>query len=100
FKLDGHGQLPVPPPRPQPVLSPPPDTADAATVERGKAVYSRFCSTCHGDAAVSGGLVPDLRYSNYLASDGWFGVVLDGLLRDKGMAPFKSALNRDQVAAI
>jgi mono/diheme cytochrome c family protein len=92
--------LPAPPPRQDAVLNPPPHIADAATVDRGKAVYSRWCSVCHGDAVVSGGLVPDLRYSNYLASDGWFAVVLDGLLRDKGMAPFKSVLNRNQVADV
>jgi alcohol dehydrogenase (cytochrome c)/quinohemoprotein ethanol dehydrogenase len=100
FKLGGNGHLPPAPPRPDLVLNPPPATADAATVDRGKAVYSRFCSVCHGDAAVSGGLVPDLRYSNYLAGTGWDSVVLDGLLRNKGMAPFKSVLNRDQAEAI
>jgi alcohol dehydrogenase (cytochrome c)/quinohemoprotein ethanol dehydrogenase len=100
FKLGGNGQLPAPPPMQEAVLSPPASTATQPVIDRGMAVYSRYCSTCHGDAAVSGGLVPDLRYSNYLASEGWFAVVLDGLLRDKGMAPFKSAINRDDAAAI
>jgi alcohol dehydrogenase (cytochrome c)/quinohemoprotein ethanol dehydrogenase len=100
FKLDGRGQLPPLPQRPELPLNPPPATADAATLDRGKAVYSRFCSVCHGDAAVSGGLVPDLRYSNYLASNGWFNVVMDGLLAERGMAPFKSVLNRNQAADI
>jgi hypothetical protein len=44
--------------------------------------------------------VPDLRYSNYLASNGWFNVVMDGLLAERGMAPFKSVLNRNQAADI
>ena len=52
------------------------------------------------DAAVSGGLVPDLRYSTFLGNDQWFAIVLDGALKDAGMAGFKSSLNRNQAEAI
>ncbi len=100
FKLGGGLALPPAPEPSHPVLNPPPATADPATVERGKAVYSRYCSVCHGDAAVSGGLVPDLRYSAFLGNDQWFDIVLGGALKDGGMAAFGSVLSRDQVAAI
>ena len=100
FKLNGTGQLPPAPPPQQQALNPPTAIADTQTVERGKAYYSRFCSVCHGDAAVSGGLVPDLRYSNYLGNEQWFDVVLNGALRDGGMAAFKDVLDHDQAAAI
>jgi quinohemoprotein ethanol dehydrogenase len=100
FKLGANQQLPPAPPRQEQVLDPPPAIADTATVEQGKAVYSPYCSVCHGDAAVSGGLVPDLRYSSFLGNDQWFAIVLDGALKDGGMAAFKPALNHDQASAI
>ncbi len=100
FKLGGTATLPPPPKPEQAVLNPPPQTADAATVAEGKAVYSHFCGACHGDAAVSGGLLPDLRYSEFLKNDNWFNVVLGGALKDGGMASFANSLDRSQVAAI
>ena len=66
FKLGGKATLPPVPPVEAKVLNPPPETANAATVEQGKALYTRFCAQCHGDAAVSGHLVSDLRHSGYL----------------------------------
>jgi len=100
FKLGGGMSLPPAPEPTQQVLNPPASAADQATVDRGKAVYSRFCSTCHGDAAVSGGLVPDLRYSAFLGNDQWFDIVLGGALKDGGMASFRPVLSHDQVANI
>ena len=100
YKLGGRTQLPpavLPEPR---ELDPPPATAKPAVVEQGKALYTRYCAACHGDAAVSGHLVADLRYSAYLASEEWFEVVLDGKLGSLGMAAFAVAINRDEAAAI
>jgi quinohemoprotein ethanol dehydrogenase len=78
FKLDARTTLPTPPPLEEPVLNPPPSTASAEQIHHGEAVYQRFCSGCHGDVAVSGGLLPDLRYSSALANDQWFKIVRDG----------------------
>jgi quinohemoprotein ethanol dehydrogenase len=100
FKLGGKATLPPVPPVEQKVLNPPPETANAATVEKGKALYTRFCAQCHGDAAVSGHLVSDLRYSGYLGNDTWFDVVLNGVLKTNGMASFAVAINHDEAAAI
>jgi mono/diheme cytochrome c family protein len=63
--LDGKAGLPpvvVTPAR----LEPPPADAPAATVAAGKALYERRCYVCHGGAVISGGEVPDLRYSRLL----------------------------------
>ena len=65
-----------------------------------KPVAAAIPAACHGDAAVSGHLVADLRYSAYLASEEWFEVVLDGKLSSLGMAAFAVAINRDEAAAI
>jgi len=100
FKLGGTATLPPAPEHVQAELNPPPATADAATIEHGKVVYSRFCGTCHGDAVVSGGLVPDLRYSAYLDKDYWFDIVLDGALKENGMVAFADGIDRDDADAV
>jgi alcohol dehydrogenase (cytochrome c)/quinohemoprotein ethanol dehydrogenase len=63
-------------------------------------LYDQYCSACHGEHAVGGGVVPDLRASNFLGMDFFYNIVLDGALKDAGMASFKSALSRDDAAAI
>jgi alcohol dehydrogenase (cytochrome c)/quinohemoprotein ethanol dehydrogenase len=100
YKLGGKAQLPPLPELPAKELNPPPATAKPAVVEQGKALFTRFCAACHGDAAVSGHLIADLRYSAYLASDDWYDVVLNGKLRALGMANFDIAISRDDAEAI
>jgi cytochrome c553 len=64
-------------------------------------LYSQFCSVCHGEAAVAGGAIPpDLRGSPFIAVDAWYSVVLDGALKEGGMAPFAAVLDRTKAAAI
>ncbi|HUJ94432.1 MAG TPA: PQQ-dependent dehydrogenase, methanol/ethanol family [Terriglobales bacterium] len=100
FKLDSKASLPPLPVEQQPALNPPPSTASAATIQHGNAVYERFCSGCHGDVAVSGGLVPDLRYSSFLASDEWFAIVRGGELQSEGMVSFAKEVSQEDGAAI
>ena len=45
-------------------------------------------------------IVPDLRHSPFVAVDAWYSIVLDGALREGGMAAFSPVLNRSQAAAI
>ncbi|MDE3136551.1 MAG: PQQ-dependent dehydrogenase, methanol/ethanol family [Acidobacteriota bacterium] len=100
FKMGGTASLPPVPKAEPPVLNPPPMTASKATVSKGQQLYQTYCSTCHGDAVVSGGVLPDLRYSSALANDEWFNVVLRGLLEPHGMVSFSKALSHDDAAAI
>jgi len=100
FKLGGKAQLPALPPAPNLVIDPPEDTASVATVAAGKGLYAQFCSVCHGEAAVAGGVTPDLRGSPFIAVDAWFSVVQEGALKEGGMAPFGSVLDREKAAAI
>jgi cytochrome c553 len=100
FKLGGKSNLPPLAAEAKLVIDPPPATADAATVASGEALYDRFCSVCHGEAAVAGGVVPDLRGSPFIAVDAWYSVVLDGALKEGGMAAFGSVLDRTQATAI
>ena len=82
------------------VINPPPEPADAASIARGEPLFDQYCSACHGEHATGGGVVSDLRASNFLSMDFFYNIVLDGALKDAGMASFKSALSRDDVAAI
>ena len=99
FKLGGSGALPPLEPRAI-VINPPPEPADAASVARGEPLYDQHCGVCHGEHAIGGGVVPDLRASNFLSMDFFYNIVLDGALKDAGMASFKSTLSREDVTAI
>jgi quinohemoprotein ethanol dehydrogenase len=100
FKLGGSANMPVMEEGEMPDLNPPKSTASAATIENGKRLYQRFCSGCHGDVGVSGGVIPDLRYSATLANYQWSDVVLGGLLQPNGMVSFKKELSRRDAEAI
>ena len=88
------------PPAQQLVLNPPPATAAADTVAKGTGLYVQYCSVCHGENAIGGGVVPDLRASSFLGNDFFYEIVLNGAMKDAGMAPFKSVLDHQSAEAI
>tara|TARA_R110002110_G_C13469795_1_gene720093 strand:- start:1259 stop:3421 length:2163 start_codon:yes stop_codon:yes gene_type:complete len=97
FKLGADGSLPPVDWKPTVMFNPPPQTADNATLERGHATYQEVCLGCHGLNAVSGLLIPDLRGSAYLwDAASWDEVLLQGKLRDRGMASFADNLTPQQ----
>jgi quinohemoprotein ethanol dehydrogenase len=100
FKLGGSASLPPLPQFSPPQLKPPPSTASAVTIQRGEALFQRYCSTCYGDVAVSGGVLPDLRYSGALANSSWTDVVLGGSLQRYGMVSFSKELSKENAEAI
>jgi len=100
FKLGGNASLPPLPQITQPQLKPPPPTASAATVQKGEGLFQNYCSTCHGDVAVSGGVLPDLRYSGTLENSAWTDVVLGGSLKAYGMVSYSKELSKENVEAI
>jgi PQQ-dependent dehydrogenase (methanol/ethanol family) len=100
FKLGGKASLPSAPEVKPQVLTPPRATASLATVKKGEELYQRFCGGCHGDVAVSGGVLPDLRYSGALANQHWLSIVRDGVLGLYGMVGFSKELSRQDAEAI
>jgi len=58
FRLNSKASLPPLPQFTPPQLKPPKSTASIPTVKNGEALFQRFCSPCHGDVAVSGGVLP------------------------------------------
>jgi alcohol dehydrogenase (cytochrome c)/quinohemoprotein ethanol dehydrogenase len=101
FALDAKGALPAPALTPVPVISAPTTPVDAQQAASGARLYTRDCSSCHGDAAIAGGVVPDLRLSAALANDDfWRTVVEDGALSSEGMIGFKSVLSTGDIRDI
>jgi quinohemoprotein ethanol dehydrogenase len=100
FKLEGAANLPPLEPREEPPLSPLPSRAGDATIHKGEQLFQRYCAACHGDVAVSGGVLPDLRYSDTLDNDEWFSDVLGGTFESEGMVSFAKELSRDDAASI
>ncbi|MFM5930584.1 MAG: PQQ-dependent dehydrogenase, methanol/ethanol family [Novosphingobium sp.] len=105
FKLGAKGSLPPVPPLGKMPLDPPAFTGTPEQVAQGAAHYARYCTVCHGDAAVAGGVNPDLRRSAALGNAGTMQrIVIDGALSPpqggRGMVSFKSALKPADVEAI
>jgi alcohol dehydrogenase (cytochrome c)/quinohemoprotein ethanol dehydrogenase len=101
FKLGAKGKLADPPPMADRVLDPPPFTGTPEQLARGGLVYARYCTFCHGDNAISGGLVPDLRHSGALNDGNAIkAVVIDGALKHNGMVSFKEVVTAADAEAV
>ena len=88
FKLGGNAPYSV-----TPIENPPATLVNAsftpAQVQRGMQIYESSCGVCHGPAAMSSGVLPDLRRSQMISTaDAFKSVVIDGALKDRGMASF------------
>jgi mono/diheme cytochrome c family protein len=68
-------------------------TATAAVVASGSRLYAANCGVCHGAAAIAVGIVPDLRSSPFLSDDGYFDIVLNGSLKERGMVSFAAEVS-------
>ena len=102
FALNGKAQLPPMQeytPRP---LAPPPATAAAEVVQAGHDKYSQYCAACHGEnGQTRGANFPDLTRTPLLhTQEGFDQIVLKGVLADKGMVSFATALKPEDTQAI
>jgi quinohemoprotein ethanol dehydrogenase len=101
FKRGGAAQLPPLEASAAQVLNPPPDTAPAPTVEKGKALYQAYCSSCHGDGATGSGVIPDLRYSEAINSAQALDTIArQGALESRGMIGFKAEISAEDLELI
>jgi len=101
FALGGTDHLPPLVPHKVRIPPPPAVRVNTALAAEGAQYYARRCGSCHGAAAVSGGLVPDLRYTPALVSHAYWDAVVDrGALESHGMVAFGSVLSARQQAAI
>jgi len=94
YKIGGVAKLPAPPPLKAMPLDPPPVTAPPAVAAAGGELFGRYCAVCHGDAAVAGGLNPDLRHSGMInTADNFKKVVLGGVFKGQGMVSFANDIS-------
>src|SRR3984885_1559376 len=100
FELGGNRSLPLVQATEPPRLTALPNPARPATVRKGERLFQTYCAGCHGDVAVSGGVLPDLRRSSALTDDTWFEIVLRGDLQSDGMVSFANELSHDDAVAI
>ena len=99
FKLGGTAKLPEDAKAAD--VKPVPRVGTDAQVAQGFRFYTDFCSGCHGDAVVGGGITPDLRWSPMaLAAAAWKSVVLDGVRKERGMVSFSQVLDEKGAEAI
>jgi quinohemoprotein ethanol dehydrogenase len=101
FKIGGKGTLPAPPPEAKRVLDPPPFSGKPEQIADGANHYQTSCNVCHGDAAIAGGLNPDLRHSVALNQPKlWQQIVHDGILKEQGMVAWGPNYSPDQIENI
>jgi len=75
FRLGATSTLPAVPPESDLTLNTSPTEPASASVTNGEALFGRFCSVCHGEAVVGGGVVPDRgQVGDQLADTGFLGV--------------------------
>nr|WP_240906572.1 PQQ-dependent dehydrogenase, methanol/ethanol family [Komagataeibacter xylinus] len=100
FALDGHDHLPAETRQTQhPIRSG--QAFDATRARQGYATFQDYCMACHGDNAVSGGVLPDLRWSGTLENaEGFNNVVGRGALTNYGMVGFDKVLTPTEIEDI
>ncbi len=100
YKLGATTKLPAVAARDYQLEKPGPVTANTDVVERGKVIYHRHCSYCHGDGMRTGGLTPDLRYANSNVHGIWQDIVRGGVLKAAGMVAFDKFVSESDAEAI
>ena len=100
YKLGGTHKLPPVPDDNRVLPKPAPVTADAGVLQRGEVVYQRHCSYCHGDGLRTGGVTPDLRWSNESIHKVWQDIVRGGILETRGMVSFAEYVSEEDAEAI
>ena len=100
FKVGGKAEIATDEPFPVDPVPMAQDFGSVAMIEHGKELYFNNCMVCHGDSVQSGGIVTDLRWSQYPATQASFEeVVLGGKFASGGMAPFPE-MSKDDVESI
>lgn len=101
YKLGGAAKLQKPDLERIEMPKPPAMTASAQVVTQGHSLFNRNCLVCHGYNAISGGVIPDLRYSPLIANAADFkDVVLGGSRKSNGMVSFAKQLSEADAEAV
>ncbi len=94
YSLDGKANLPKPTKLERRPLQKPPEIVHVPErIEQGRLLFDRYCQFCHGAGAISGTLIPDLRYADQNTHDFWNDIVLGGAFEPAGMPGFSKYLS-------
>ncbi|MDR1647946.1 MAG: cytochrome c [Zoogloeaceae bacterium] len=96
YKRGATAKLPPPQWKPVHLPPPPPITLEADKMPMARALYNGYCANCHGLNAVSGGVVPDLRYLTPETRVRFPSIVF-GARAERGMPSFLGAMTVDQM---
>jgi alcohol dehydrogenase (cytochrome c)/quinohemoprotein ethanol dehydrogenase len=100
FKLGGSAKLPAVS-KAETHDKPPAAFGDANVLGLGMALYQGYCSVCHGEGAVAGGVLPDLRWSAMLGSSEAFRKpIIEGSRSKRGMPNFSQVVTPEFAEAI
>jgi quinohemoprotein ethanol dehydrogenase len=99
YRIGGTAKLPAPDLTPEALPPPPPVTASVEVVNHGRDLYNGYCGMCHGPNAMSGGVIPDLRYLTPEKHRIFLGI-LGGAYASKGMPAMLDVLKPDEAEAI
>ena len=99
YKLGGTATLPPPKNEPHVQPEPPQVTANEKVIAAGRDLYNAHCGMCHGPNAISGSVLPDLRYMTPETHQ-LFNGILAGAYAAKGMPGVMDKLKPDDVEAI
>ncbi len=101
FRIGAKATLPPVPADAALPLDPPVFSGNTALLAQAASFYANSCSVCHGDSAIAGGLVPDLRHSSALGQPRlWQQIVHDGILSANGMVGWSKNFSPRQVEMI
>ncbi len=101
FALGGEMDLPIPVERNLEIPEPPPLTANAEDVDRGRVLFGDLCGYCHMPSVFGRrGNNPDLRYMSAETHELWPAIVLGGLKSNQGMASFADVLSAEDAERI
>jgi len=100
FKLDSNLILEAPDVLDKTLPEQPELIASADELFRGEQLYNEVCGICHGGAAKSAGILPDLRMMSAETHQLFKNIVVDGVYAGKGMAGFGDILNEKDTESI
>lgn len=100
YKLGGTAKLPPARLAAAKQPEPPALTASEDGLKQGRDMYNGLCGACHGLNAVSGGVLPDLRYMTSKTHSEFMAIVGNGARIHKGMPSFGNMVSPEVIELI
>ena len=100
FALDADSPFTPPMPKERRITHIPEQKHPESDIDSGNELFHTYCSHCHGSAARSSSVMPDLRHMTEGSWSGFNEIVQGGLLVSGGMASFADVLTPEETQQI